>query len=907
MKNLVRPLSLLATAVLLYGALPAAASLAPDPKLSSPEHVRAELRSYFKNIGQNSPTVLGGLAQSPESLKAIDERIAKMSDEELARFQKMMAESPDWKIAPEAIAKAFPPEMLEQIRKVSADYASRLPKGETMREDVQTLVRMLQLAPDAKLKEMGIDRKMLATMEATFAEMTPLQAAMLQRQAAEKTTWRENSALALQALPPAFQHGSAALAKHGPLTETDVKELHDFRGRLVSVLRRIDALPLEERQMLKAESLSGKILEIAKATPETLFMLRENISERQLRALESNVGFVERIANFTDEEKKDLEKFRSDFSKALKPLGESGGKSFDDALAGLSPAELYVAKKKLDSMGQWQTVLPAFYQAVASPEAMARVKALQGATPDSQAARDLEAFRQQALVYIDSAAVVPGVEAQLVSRARQGIQKAPLDRLELMRLTAERMPPTASASAMLTIGAMNSDYEIGDCSFTITPEICFPEICVDPCLGIDGGCEVCTPAGCTPAVVANLNFICNPIEDALKAVKDAGVSLGNTLVSSMNSAINTAISGVQTTINNLIAGVNNIIDDTIHTITGVINDIYAFVQTIPDKAWSVIKLALDALLDINIKNGVTLRNLIGQGVEVALNSMKTLIGLSGDWWTAISNFTLPAIPCPPSGFHTPFGDVGTRAASTNYARYAVLINGIVDMIPDTELALTYKIPAQILYAAFQFLGVCLDQAAAQTADDLAQSRHDIVIGDFTALQTFIGTQFNTLATNSNNQTTALTTAINNLSTNVQLAVNTQSTNIKTKMTNETTNITTLVNNRDDALELLVKNLGGQTRTNLDSFKTQWLRLFMEMSLAADGDNSMLGTFELRAPIGDLSMIKDVVRSTIDNMILAGETIGNSQKMYDSAVQLMNNGQDKDAYRQFVKAYQEATK
>ena len=70
---------------------------------------------------------------------------------------------------------------------------------------------------------------------------------------------------------------------------------------------------------------------------------------------------------------------------------------------------------------------------------------------------------------------------------------------------------------------------------------------------------------------------------------------------------------------------------------------------------------------------------------------------------------------------------------------------------------------------------------------------------------------------------------------------------------------------------------------------------------------MLGTFELRAPIGDLSMIKDVVRSTIDNMVLAGETTGNSQKMYDNAVQLMNAGQDKDAYRQFVKAYQEATK
>ena len=908
MKNCLRPLLVLATAFLLYGTVPVRGSLAPDPALSSPEHVRAELRSYFKNIGKSSPTVFGGLAQSPEALQAVDERIASMSDAELARFQTMMAEAPDWKIAPEAIAKAFPPEMLDQIRKVGADYTARVPKGETMREDVQTLVRVLKLAPDAKLKEMGIDRTMLTSLEGTFAGMSPLQAAMLQRQAAEGTTWRENSALALQSVPPAFQYGAMALAKHGPLTAQDVKELNAFRGRLLLILNRIEALPSDARTKLKAEGLAGQIQQIRTASPDTLFMLRENITAEQLRSLEANVATVERLTKFTDAEKNDLEKFRADFGNALKPLDTNGDKSFDNMLASLGPAELYLAKQRLDSIGQWQVALPALYQAIAMPDTAARMKALQAPAPDPQAVKDLEAFRQQALAYLDAASTAPGVEAQLVTRARNAVSHARLDRLELLRRTAEKMPASASAGAMFTIAALSADFEFGSCSITVVPEICFPEICVDPCFGIDGGCEVCTPAGCTPAVTAGFNFICNPVEDALQAIKDGTISAANTLISGMQTSINTAIGGLQTTVNSLIASVTNVIDTTIAAITSVVNDIDAFVRTIPDKAWSVIKLALDALLDINIKNGVTLRNLIGQGVETALNSMTTLVGLSGSWWTAISGFTLPEIPCPPVPFHTPFGDMGTSAASKNFARYNVLIEGIVDMIPDTELALTYKIPAQMLFASFEFLGVCLNQAAATTADNLAQERHDIVVGSFGTLQSYITGQFGILASNSSNQTVALTTAVSKLDTDVETVINIQSNNINNTVNTETTNIQNSINTHSDALETLATKLGSDTRVNLSSFKTQWLHLFVEMVLASDGDGSLLGTFQLRDPIGDLSVVRDVVKTTIDNMIVANEKIGGAaQQKYDKGVQLMNAGQDKDAYKEFVQAYQEATK
>jgi hypothetical protein len=899
-KNYARPWFALATFVLVYGAVPMRGSVAPDPALNSPDHVRAELRAYFKDIGKNAPTAFGGLANNPTALKAVDERIATMNDAELAHFQQMMKEAPDWKQVPEAIAKSFPPEMVEQIRKLGADYTARIPKGEGMRDDVQLLVRVLRQAPDAKLKEMGIDRKMLDSLEGTFNGMSPLQLAMLQRQAAEGTTWRENSALAMQNLPLAFQHGAAALAKHGPLTEKDVKELTAFRARLLRVFTHLEALPPDARSKLNAEGITEQARMIHDASNDTLFMLRENISPEQLKTLESNIAMVERLSTFTDDEKRDLEKFRSDFGKTLKPLEVAGGKSLDDVVSKMGPAELYVAKQRLDAMGAWQIALPATYQVLASPETAPRLKALQMPAPDPKATMELEMFRKQALAYIDANATAPGIEARLAVRARTAVEHARLDRLELLRLTVQKMPDGASAEAMFTIAAMSADFEIGNCALKIIDAFC---VNLDPTGLCGDDCEVCTPD-----VTLDVNFICNPIEDAMQSIKDGAVSTANTLIAGMQTAINSAINGLKSTINGLVSSVQNIIDTAVSAITGVVNDIYAFVQTIPDKAYGVLKAALDALLDIQIKNGITLRQLLAQGVEVSLNSMKTLVGLSGDWWTAVSTFTLPAIPCPPAGFHTLFGDVGTGEASKNFKRYNVLVSAIGDMIPDTELSLPYKIPAQLLFASFEFLGVCLEQASAQADDNLAESRHGIVLQNFANLQTFVTAQFGILATNSSNDALALTGAVNTLNTNVSNTTNTQFNAINTKLTNETNTIQSLTNTRFDTLEALAKNLGNDTRTNLTSFKTSWLRLWVEMVLASDGEQSLLGTFELHDPIGDLSIVKDVVRTTLDNMIAANEKVGGSaQQKYDKAVQLMNAGQDKDAYKQFVQAYQEATK
>ncbi|HEU4522226.1 MAG TPA: hypothetical protein VFT12_09500, partial [Thermoanaerobaculia bacterium] len=161
------------------------------------DQVKAELWSYFKNIEKNSPTVLGGLAKSPESMAAIKQRIDTMSDGEVAQFRKMMVEAPDWRVAPEAISTAFPPQMLDHIRNIGSAYNEKLPQAEKMRDEVRMLVRALRLAPEAKLVELGIDRATLGSIETALDNMNALQLAALHRRVTEATDWRQQSAVAI--------------------------------------------------------------------------------------------------------------------------------------------------------------------------------------------------------------------------------------------------------------------------------------------------------------------------------------------------------------------------------------------------------------------------------------------------------------------------------------------------------------------------------------------------------------------------------------------------------------------------------------------------------------------------------------------------------------------------------------
>jgi hypothetical protein len=904
MKFMSRSLSLVLVCLCTAAAF---ANVAPPAR----DQVRAELSSYFKNIEKNSPTVLGGLAKSPEAMKAIQDRIATMSDEEAAAFQKMLAETPDWKLAPEAFAGAFPPEMLEQIKRVGVDYTQQVPKGEKMRAEVRTLVEVLKQVPDAKLLELGIDRRMIASLDTTFEQMTPLQVAMLQRQAGDTTSWREKSALAIHTLPPALRRGAAALSAHGLLTESDVAELTQFRDELVSLLGRVDSLPAAARAKLRVENLVAKADQLRVAPPDVLFMVRHNLTPQMLDSLRANVAFLERISSFSDKEKNDLERFRSDLRKTLQQVNQDQGDSgLDATLSQLGPEHLFLFQKQMATYGEWQTALPAVYQTMSSAELPDRLRAIEGPSADPAAVAGLDAFRAQALAWVDAVAGEVG-EPELVARARRTIETAPLNRLELIRMTAERMAD-ASTKAKLSMVLMH-EINFG-CSVSVTavPEVCFPEICVGGCetiLGVEVCVpRVCTPAGCTPAVTVTANFdvVCNPIEDALETIEHSITGIANGIVNTMNASIQTAISTVQNTINNAISAVNDVISDTIAEITDTIDEVWTFLQALPADAWNAIKTALNLLLDIEVRNGVTLRQLMANGAESGMNAMVTMLGMAGDWWTAVSTFTLPAIPCPPAGFHTPFGDVGDGAAAANYGRYRLVIDGIIGMIPDTETSLAIKIPAQVLYMAFDFLGMCLEQAAADADQAQGTSRHNLVMQNFTDMQAFVGAQISGLAAASGTQTNTIMALIGTQSSTIRSSIVSHSAVIQSLTTTEAGEIQNLIDAKSSSIQSLIQNESDATQNDIAEFQDLNVRLTIERVLQA-GINSEIGHLQVRAPWGHLALVGEIVNETIAAMTQAGETVNQARRYYDMGIALMAAGKDKEAFKQFALAYRETTK
>jgi len=861
-------------------AVPAALHSAAVPKALDNSQVRKELSGYFAQIAQNSPTVLGTMAKSPDTMAAVQKRIAGMSDEELSGFRKLMAETPDWKMAPEVFTRAFPPDVLKQIKRVGNEYVATASRGDEMRNDVKTLASILKLLPDAKLKEVGVDRTMLDSLEATFEGISPLQATMLHQKAGEVSAWDARSAAALDAIPPALRRGAAALAQHGPLTEKDVAELSSFRSSLNALLARIDNLPPETRKTLKVDEFRGQMKQLGTAPPDMLYMVRHNVPTEMLEALASNVSFLERIAGLTPKEKKELETFRSELTAAFETLEPESSESsktpgFEAMLSDLGPAQLTLLKDSLSTYGNWQTALPVLYRTLASPELPSRLALLKGATLDPQAVAGLEDFRKQTFAEIASTATISGIDPTLVDSARARLAATPLDRLEVMRMSLESLGKSATPGERLSIVAMHT---------------------------INFNCAVSMP---DPVPNINLDFICDPIERALESIEHAVLDTVNSLVATVKSTLDTTISTISSALTSAVSAITSTVNSLVSSITSTVSTISAFVQTIPDLAWQAIQTALNLLLDIQIRNGVTLRNLVAQGAETGLNSMKTLLGLTPGWWSAISTFNLPQIPCPGTGVHTPFGTVGSGAAAANYARYRLMIDNLVGMIPDTELSLKFKIPAQILYLAYDFLGVCLEQAASDADSAESATRNTLVLANFTSLQTYIGTQVAGLALASGGQTTQLITLINAEGATLRNAVIAQSNSTQSLLNGSSSSNTAMVNAQTAATRSLIQRESDDTQADVKAFRKLNLRLAIERVLQS-GEGREVAYFQLLEPLGVLRLVSDVVRETIDAMATAGQSSGQARKFYDEGSSLMNAGKEKDAFKRFAMAYRAAT-
>lgn len=900
-----------------------AASAPPlNPENSSREEVRTQLSSFVARIGGQSPEGFGALRKSP-AMEAAQRRIATLSDEELAEFQQLMAETPDWSKTPESLAKLLPPGLNDRIDAASADISSRIPRAERMREDAGTLLTVLKMLPDAKLKELGIERSSIDTLEQSFRELTPIETTVLQKRLADTTKWDIDGVAAVSALPESLRKGAAALTKHGRITALDIVELEQFRARVLGLLRRTYALPEESKAELKLDSLPMTLDQLEAAQPSTLFVIREQMTPEMLATLDENVSILEKAAKLTPAERRDLEQFRAGMVGMIAGMQETTDSGLRQKLDSLSSADLMMLQSRMPDLSQHQYMLPALYQSLQSPGFAEKIAALKAANPDPAAAASLEDFRKSALAYVSNAGNDASIDRGIIEGAQGRLQRASLAQLELIRSMNERLPANLSVQDRLRV-VTNVNI---DCTYTIVTPSPLPNINID------------------------LNWLCTPLENAINAVEAGILTTVNSVVNAATAVLNATIAGV----NSAVTSVTNTVNSLVTAIEKSVSDILTFVKTIPGAAWDLIKSALNLLLDVELGSpGLTLRVLVKDGLAAAVPKLQTALRLGESWWTALGTAQLPLLPCPAAGIHTPFGVVGDGAAATNYARYKFFIDKIIGLIPDTETSLAIKIPAQILYAAFDYMGVCLQDAANDATETLFTNRHLAVTGaiaslgansstqgaqlggqitasfttltgvlntgvsginanvtteasllrgqlttSFTALTTLTGQQATSLTGTMNGSKTALETLIGDKWLALNRQIDTETTELTTQIDTKARELTTLITNKTIDLTQLIKE---KTTAAAD------LELRLQIELNLSGSGKPLAAFQLPAANGGyLELARKLVSDALSAMLATGQGATQAQKWLSRADSDIGLRNFKSAYDNLQKCYQELTK
>jgi hypothetical protein len=338
--------------VLLMIALPPPAFTAdaapPGPDRS--EQLRRQLTRYFANLHESSPTVLAPSEVDPEIREVLQQRIAAMSREELEELSKGFSQVPNWQIAPEALASALPAATREQLNAAGLRLASRAGEATAFRDEVASLATFVGMLSPATLKQLGLSQDDVEAVRRSFSAMSPLQAAMLQERLPAGAGLQSRSAAVLAAMPEGLREGLGTLSEHGPLSEEEKAALKRFAGQVEALLAGLRELPPEARKRFDAAKLDQLAQRVAGATPETLFILREQVGEQEvLRAL-AEVKLLNRLAAMTETERQELEAFRTELRSALTAAGSAASQEgtplagFDKRLAELlrhaSPAQL---------------------------------------------------------------------------------------------------------------------------------------------------------------------------------------------------------------------------------------------------------------------------------------------------------------------------------------------------------------------------------------------------------------------------------------------------------------------------------------------------------------------------------------------------------------------------------------
>jgi hypothetical protein len=780
------------------------------------EQLRRQLAAYFANLHDSSPTVLGSQPQDQKAREALQRRIATMSREELEELAKGFSQIPNWQIAPEALAASLPPATRDQLNAAGLHFASKAGEASALRDEVASVAAFTGMLPPATLKELGLNPADIAAVQQGFSAMSPLQVAMLQERLPAAQGLHAKSTAVLASLPQNLREGVGALAEHGQLTAEEKASLQHFGQQVGTLLAEIRKLPPEARKRFDAAKIEGLAQRISSASPEVLFVIREQVGEKEVARALAAVRLLGRISAMTETERLELEAFRSELRGVLSAAGVPPGEGmpldlFDKRLAGMAPEQLLVLREALDTTPAWREAYPMVVAAMARPEVVAQTKAVGGATPDAAAVAALESFRQQTLTFLEQRAT--GESAKDLAPAIEALRRARPPQLALIRAVYERLPQEVAPATMAAV------IPISKAAVDIDCRVSLGTIDLDFLGEIDLGS-------------IDFNFLCNPLEDAINAVASS-------------------------------------IDSVVNAIGSVVNDVWSFLQGLPDVLLKGIQDLFETLLDLRI-GGFSLRDLTNPA------NLERALGLGGSFWQNLPQ--VPQIPCPPEGTQIPlFGEVGDAETAAKYSRYKWLFDKLLGMIPDTEMSLPLKIPAQILYGGVEYLEICL-QAAAEERDAQETS----------TFRTNVNTSLATSLTND----TSILSSISSLSGQV---------------TNQGNTLVTLIQTQGNSLSHLIQNEANELTQQIDTFQQLDLRLEIEANLFATEGNE-ISRFQLPEPWGYLDLVRDIVRDTIDNFLAAGLAVNSSAEKELAAGDADRTvGNYRNAYSHFQKAYRAAVK
>ncbi|MEO8378340.1 MAG: hypothetical protein ABI779_01630 [Acidobacteriota bacterium] len=453
---------------------------------------------------------------------------------------------------------------------------------------------------------------------------------------------------------------------------------------------------------------------------------------------------------------------------------------------------------------------------------------------------------------------------------------------------------------------------------------------------LDLNCTVNMP---DPVPNINFDFICNPLEDLYEKlfgrpeyvdVANCNPATGECPTVPRKDGMIDKIDDIVDKVNEAsgeIGNVYNKVKDLPADIDAVLNkvkDLPGAVEDLPGLAWDAIKVALDKLLDVNIRSGISLRDVLNtDSIGTALSAVRTILRMESDtWWTKVGIVELPSIPCPAPDTLTPFGKVGSDETVLKYNRYKFFIDKIIELIPDTETSLAVKVAAHTAYTAYELLGVCLEEAAeTRAAEDQKKAEEEnaaLLEGRYTSLTSGIGgvssqvatttsalsvqltNSYNALVIGGNAQTNILSSAI----TTAGAALSNQLTSSTTQLTNQLTSSTTQLSNQ---LTSSTTQLTNKVESEASAQRALDLRLQIELNLQA-GEGKALVMFELpQIQGGYLELVRDTVNNAITSMLAAGQSINQAQRYFNDAQAAIAQGRYKDAFKYLQTAYQNVAK